>query len=516
MAASISPTVSVVMSAYNLERFVGETIESVLRQTYSDFEFIIIDNGSEDNTAAIIRGYTDHRIRLLSEPINLGPSLAVNRAIEHSQGKYLALLAADDLWMPEKLAHQVAFLDDHPETGAIFTTVKPIDENGHAFADPKHFYFTIFEQPNRQRHEWLRHFFREGNCLCAVSSLVRRSAVSGEWFRPEMLQLSDFELWIRIVLESDIHVIQEKLTCFRIRSGDANTSGSRVDVGMRCAFEAATRIAPLLIRPPVLEAIHLIFSEFGADASGWNVSLKKWRLAGLFIEHPWEAWRLFGLTLQSDLLADVNSRRELMVTLGPRAFSEHFRTVGVASPIGLPACRAQIYWPLNGAFSEGLSSFQPYEEGIFTRLVFTIPLGAGESMFRFDPCDSIGTVFIREITLCSPSDSEERFVLNNADLQSYDGCARLDPHELRFATFWNPNLIFRLPGGLCGKQVKVEITLLHSLSTVELQNVVTNLRMERDTILHEREAMLSAVRRYNSHSWWKRALHKVRFHARET
>lgn len=503
------------MSAYNLERFVGETIESVLRQTYADFEFVIIDNGSEDNTAAIIRGYTDPRIRLLSEPTNLGPSLAVNRAIEHSQGKYLALMAADDLWMPEKLAHQVAFMDGHPETGATFTTVQPIDEEGHAFADPKHFYFTIFEQPNRQRHEWLRHFFHKGNCLCAVSSLVRRSAVSGEWFRPEMLQLSDFELWIRIVLQSDIQVIQEKLTCFRIRSGDANTSGSRVDVGMRCAFEAATRIAPLFIRPPALEAIHLIFPEFGADASGWNVSLKKWRLASLFTEHSWEAWRLFGLTLQSELLADVTSRDELLQILGPRAFSQHFRTVGIASPLGLPACRAQIFWPLNGEFSESLSSFQPYEDGILTRVVFTIPIGHGESLFRFDPCDSIGTVYIKEIVLYSESGRDSRFVLNNTDLLSYDGCARFDPDEHRFATFWNPKLIFRLPTELSGKDVTIEVALMHSFSTNELQNVVTNLRNERDTARNERDTMLNAIRRYNSHSWLKRALHKVRFHAQK-
>ena len=502
MPSSVPPTVSIVMAAYNLGHFIGETIESVLQQTYADFEFIIVDNGSEDNTAEVISGYHDSRIKVLSEPINLGPSLAVNRAIEISHGKYLALLAADDLWAPEKLTRQVAFLDSNGGTGAVFTTALPIDEDGRAYADPNHCYFSVFEQPNRSRHEWLRQFFRHGNCLCAVSSLVRRSAVSGEWYRAEMLQLSDFELWIRIVLQGDIHIIQEKLTCFRIRSGEANTSGSRVDVAMRCAFEAATRIAPLFIRPPVLEAIHLIFPELGVQAAGWNDSLKKWHLASLFTDHALASWRWFGLTLQSDLLADLASRAELMNALGPLAFSQHFRSVGISSPIGLPPCRAQIYWPLNGNFQESLSSFQPYEDGILTRVIFTIPLGHGESVFRFDPCDGAGIVFIKDIAVYSESNPEERFVLNHTNLTSYSGCERFDPNELRFTTFWDSNLIFRVPNELSGQRLKVEVWLKHSHSTVELQTFVTNLRDERDALHH-------TIEQYNRKSWLKRALDKV-------
>ncbi len=516
MAASISPTVSVVMSAYNLERFVGETIESVLRQTYADFEFIIVDNGSADNTAATIRNYADSRIKLLTEPINLGPSLGVDRAIQHSQGKYVALLAADDLWMPEKLARQVAYLNENPETGGVFTGVRLIDEMGHAFTDSTNYYYKIFEQPNRSRYEWLRHFFRHGNCLCAVSSLIRRTSVNGEWYRAEMLQLSDFELWIRVVLQSDIHIIQEPLTCFRIRSGEANTSGSRMDVGMRCAFEAFTRIAPLFILPPVLQAIHLIFPELGADAVTWNDSLKQWHLAGLFEKHSEEAWRLFGLTLQSQLLAGPTSRAELMEALGPRVFSQHFRDAGVASPIGLPACRAQIYWPVNGEFLESHSLFQPYEDAVHTSTVFSIPVAQKESVFRFDPCDSIGTVHIREIIVFPQSDPCSRITLGNADLLSYQGCAKVEPNELRFVTFWNPQMLFQLPARLSGEQITVEIHLMHSFSTGELENVLAHLRYERDALRNEREIMSNAIKEYNSGSWFKRALHKVRFHLQST
>ena len=504
MLTSVQPTVSIVMAAYNLGQFVGATIESVLRQTFADFEFIIIDNGSEDNTAAIIHSFHDSRIRLLSEEINLGPALAVNRAIDASHGKYLALLAADDLWAPEKLARQVAFLNDNPQAGAVFSAVQLIDEEGRAFTDSTHCYYNVFKQPNRTRHEWLRHLFQYGNCLCAVSSLVRRSSVTGDWYRSEMLQLSDIELWIRILLEFEIHLIQEKLTYYRIRSGEANTSAPRLDAAMRCAFETFTRVAVLFIRPPVLDDVHLIFPEIGALTAGRSDSLKKWHLASLFIEHNWEPWRLFGLTLQSDLLANTASREELIGAVGPSVFSKHFRAVGVASPLGAPPCRAQIYWPFNGSFEESRSISQSYEDGTLARTVFSIPIREGESAFRFDPCDGIGTVYIREVVLRSKSEHGGPFTMTNADLLSHDGCVRIDPEGFRFATIWNPQMVFRLPPGLSGKEVTVEVSLMHSNSTVEVQSALTALRTECHALRHRIEL-------YNRRSWLHRALRKLRF-----
>jgi glycosyltransferase involved in cell wall biosynthesis len=313
------PVVSIVMPAYNLGQFVGQAIESVLAQTFRDFELVIIDNGSTDNTAEVIRSHTDARIKFLQEPANLGPSLAVNIAILHSIGKYVALLAADDFWMPEKLARQVAYLDSHPNAGAVFSLASVVDEKGDSFSDGNHAYSRVFEQPNRERHEWLAHFLKNGNCLCAVSSLARRSVVHGEWYRPEMLQLSDFELWIRIVLKSDIHIIQERLTCFRVRAHGANTSGTRLDVLRRCAFEEASRIAPLFVSAEALKMAHLIFPEIGYESVSLPASVKKWRIAKYFTGHDREPWRLFGLMLQAELLADVSSRDKLVSISGRRA-----------------------------------------------------------------------------------------------------------------------------------------------------------------------------------------------------
>ena len=454
------PAVSVVMPAYNLAKFVGQSIESVLSQTYGDFELVIIDNGSTDNTADVIRSYKDERIKFLKVPSNLGPSLAVNIAIGHSTGKYVALLAADDYWTPEKLARQTAYLDSHPDTGAVFSLASVVDEEGNLFSDDKHVYGRVFEQPNRARHEWLVHFYKYGNCLCAVSSLVRRSVVEGDWYRPEMLQLSDFELWIRVVLRAGIHVVQEKLTCFRIRSHEANTSGVRLDVLRRCAFEECVRIAPLFVSGEALGMLHLVFPELGGESVGWSAVQKRWRLAGLFAGHEREAWRIFGLTLQADLLGNAASRDELVQSLGAAVFSEHFQASGKAAPFEIRRCLAKIYWPEVGGFSEARSAGVEYLPGRWVRLIFSIPAGRTQAVLRVDPCEGSGAVELKNIAITKASDAGSRRLLGSATLLSHAGCQWVDANRLLFVAFSDPQLVFRMPEGWGDAQVTLEVDLM--------------------------------------------------------
>ncbi len=454
------PTVSVVMSAYNLAKFVGQSIESVLSQTYGDFELIIIDNGSTDNTADVIRSYKDARIKFLKVPSNLGPSLAVNIAIGHSTGKYVALLAADDYWMPEKLARQVACLDSHPGVGAAFTLASVVDEEGNPFADDKHMYSHVFEQPNRARHEWLAHFYKHGNCLCAVSSLVRHSVVEGDWYRPEMLQLSDFELWIRIVQKADIQILPEKLTCFRVRSHEANTSGERLDVRRRCSFEQAVFIAPLFVRDEVLGMFHLVFPEFGGESTGWSPVQKKWHLASLFIGHELESWRMCGLMLQAELLGNAASRAEIVQSLGAAVFSEHFQASGKAVPFENRGCLAKIYWSAGEGFSEPRSAGVEYLPGRWVRLIFSIPAGRTQAVLRLDPCEGSGAVELKNIAITKASDAGSRQLLDSAALLSHAGCQWVDANRPLFIAFSDPQLVFRIPEGWRDAQVTFEVDLM--------------------------------------------------------
>src|ERR1700726_1508117 len=110
------PTISVLMPVYNAERYVAEAVESILSQTFADFEFIIIDDGSKDRSLAILEEYAarDPRIRLVSRP-NTGIVKALNQGLALASGELVARMDADDIAMPERLAKQRDYLADHPE-----------------------------------------------------------------------------------------------------------------------------------------------------------------------------------------------------------------------------------------------------------------------------------------------------------------------------------------------------------------------------------------------------------------
>lgn len=108
-----NPTVSVIMPVYNAELYLAESIESTLNQTFSDFEFIIINDGSTDNSESIINSYSDERIKVICREHDFITSL--NIGIEKSTGKYIARMDADDIMLPDRLSTQIAFLEEHPE-----------------------------------------------------------------------------------------------------------------------------------------------------------------------------------------------------------------------------------------------------------------------------------------------------------------------------------------------------------------------------------------------------------------
>lgn len=232
------PKVSVILTSYNHEKYVREAISSVLEQSYGDYELIIWDDCSSDGSWEIIRSFEDRRIVAYRNETNLGGG-NVNRALEIASGEYIAIHHSDDVWEPRKLEMQVAFLDAHPEIGAVFTNALAIGEDGEPFDDPDHFYSKVFDQPNRSRHQWLNHFFYHSNALCHPSVLVRKKCYEtcGP-YRRGLAQLPDFDMWVRLCLRYEIHVMPEKLVRFRVRANEANSSGIRPETRIRSITEA--------------------------------------------------------------------------------------------------------------------------------------------------------------------------------------------------------------------------------------------------------------------------------------
>lgn len=235
------PKVSVILTSYNHAAYVAAAIESVLKQTFTDFELLIVDDGSRDNSRDVIRSFDDPRIKFFLYEENRGPALAVRDAMKSAQGKYIAVHHSDDLWALNKLEKQVAFLDVNPNYAACFTWVEFVDEQGNSQElDNADEYKKIFDQPNRSRAEWLNYFFYNANCLCHPSVMLRREVVEkfqlyeahGFW------QLPDYLAWIRLCFHAEIFILPERLTKFRLRRArQENTSATSFDKVVRADLE---------------------------------------------------------------------------------------------------------------------------------------------------------------------------------------------------------------------------------------------------------------------------------------
>jgi len=137
----MKPTVSVLMPVFNGEQFLRPAMNSILNQTFTDFEFIIVDDGSTDHSREILNSYTDSRVRLICNESNIGLTDSLNRGLEAASGNYIARMDQDDISLPERLAKQVAFMDSHPEVGVCGTWAKDIDQTdsttpGHSSDNP--------------------------------------------------------------------------------------------------------------------------------------------------------------------------------------------------------------------------------------------------------------------------------------------------------------------------------------------------------------------------------------------
>ncbi|WP_337098170.1 glycosyltransferase family 2 protein [Paenibacillus sp. YIM B09110] len=306
------PKVSVVLTSYNHEKYIGRSIESVLKQTYTDYELIIVDDCSTDNSLQIIESYDDERIVTIRNERNIRHEGFYN-AIKRAKGKYLAVHHSDDVWEREKLEKQVAFLDENEKCAAVFTLVTIIDENEEPYKDTNHYYYKIFDQRNRTRFEWLNRFFYYGNCLCHPSALIRKEYYEEcELFDYGYAQTPDFLKWIKVCLKYDIHILQEKLVKFRVFNNESNTSGFRPVVIIRGQFEYFNILKRFLtIQTPA------DFIEIFPQAREYyinNEMVIEYALAMVCLEqHTQDIHKLFGLNLLLELVNDKEKALKIKV-----------------------------------------------------------------------------------------------------------------------------------------------------------------------------------------------------------
>jgi len=201
-----SAVVSVLMSVYNSSRFVRAVIESILGQTFRDFEFIIIDDCSTDNSVEIVRSYNDPRIRLIPLPENRGLSAALNYGIEQARGEYIARADYDDVPEVARLERQLGFLREHPDIVLLGTWNMVIDAEGRLRGRT--------EYP--VSHEEIVEQLAKKNCFCHSSVIVRTDVVRERRGYRGFRISQDYDLWTRVAERYRVANLPEYLIRYRV------------------------------------------------------------------------------------------------------------------------------------------------------------------------------------------------------------------------------------------------------------------------------------------------------------
>ncbi len=211
------PKVSVIIPAYNAEKYIAETLDSVLKQTYQDFELIVIDDESRDNTLNILGEYQKKyqgKIKIIKKQ-NGGPASARNEGIKAATGEYIAFNDADDLWLPEKLDKQIAHFDMQlSEVGMVYTHAKKFDLNG---------VWTLPEKHSNRYHEGNIFIpLLKKNFIPNQSVIVRRNCFDKVGLfdeSPDLISIEDYDMWLRIAKKYKVSYLDAMLSLYREHSG---------------------------------------------------------------------------------------------------------------------------------------------------------------------------------------------------------------------------------------------------------------------------------------------------------
>lgn len=208
------PKISVCIPVYNGEAYLAQTIRSVLDQTYSDFELVIIDNASTDSTVSIVRSFDDSRIRLIQNETNVGMVGNWNNCLRYGTCEYMQLLCADDLLTPDNFQKKVEILEDYPEVGMVFSGSHVVNENNKVVMNRRPFRSSCLWDGKKLA----RRSFRNHNYNAEPSNVMFRKATSLKVgsFDPDLWFTLDWNYWLRMCAISKVYYINEYLYSFRI------------------------------------------------------------------------------------------------------------------------------------------------------------------------------------------------------------------------------------------------------------------------------------------------------------
>jgi glycosyltransferase involved in cell wall biosynthesis len=242
MISSSEPLVSFVILSYNYEDHIRQTLRSVLDQSFTDFEVVVVDDASVDRSLESIRSFDDPRIRLVVNPSNIGGSASFNRGVEEARGTWIANLDADDWIAPSKVARQLEVAEHDSSLSIIGTWVNVVDAMGqpHPKASEVEAHLNVPHRLNSVE-AWVGR-----NPLCRSSTMVRRSLyldIGGS--DPAMVRAPDYELWTRALSHGyRFFLLPEALTFLRLHPRGV-THGNPADTTVEMAYATIRNLAPL-------------------------------------------------------------------------------------------------------------------------------------------------------------------------------------------------------------------------------------------------------------------------------
>lgn len=210
--------VSVIMPVCNAENVVKTAVESILAQSLSDFEFIIVDDGSTDQTVKVIRSFKDNRIRLVCQSQKKGVAATLNTGLRQTTSPYIARMDADDIAHKDRLAIQINYLDRHHDIGVVCSWVKIIDKEGKETG--------CLHYPTSDKR--LKRLLFRRNCIIHPTVVVRKAFLMQYGGYDEDLEgAEDYDLWLRLALHTRFHTVSRELLWYRLSSGSVSYQENR-------------------------------------------------------------------------------------------------------------------------------------------------------------------------------------------------------------------------------------------------------------------------------------------------
>jgi len=259
MVASLMPRVSVVMAVRNGEPYLPQAIESVLGQSYADFEFIILDDGSTDDSYRIISEYSDPRIKLTRHHDPLGLTRSLNIGLKLAQAEYVARMDSDDMCLPRRLEMQVDYLDAHPGVTVLGTGVTLIRPDGAAVGDV---HFPV-------DHEIIRWQLAFHNPIAHPSVMMRATGLASVGYYDEAcLRSQDYDLWWRLSFTSELANLQEIGLYLRLHSNRiTNVFGDeQYEAGVKINQKHLSRLLSQSVPANVIQSMWSRESSTAEDA----------------------------------------------------------------------------------------------------------------------------------------------------------------------------------------------------------------------------------------------------------